>query len=120
MLIAGVDTIRDVILFPTLRPEEGRDAAADGEGASTSTSARPAEAEPAPADPDADALDRPAARGRSQRDRASCAWLTALLGLASLLPTLPWVHVSLGLGDLLVADRPLLPRSSSPPCSGSG
>ncbi|HKQ17277.1 MAG TPA: lysine--tRNA ligase, partial [Solirubrobacterales bacterium] len=28
MLIAGVDTIRDVILFPTLRPEEGRDGGA--------------------------------------------------------------------------------------------
>jgi lysylphosphatidylglycerol synthetase-like protein (DUF2156 family) len=29
------------------------------------------------------------------------AWLTALLGLASLLPTLPWLHVSLGVEDLL-------------------
>ncbi|MCB0876311.1 MAG: DUF2156 domain-containing protein, partial [Solirubrobacterales bacterium] len=39
-------------------------------------------------------------RGRSRATRV-LAWLTALLGLASLLPTLPWVHVSLGLGDLL-------------------
>jgi lysylphosphatidylglycerol synthetase-like protein (DUF2156 family) len=39
-------------------------------------------------------------RGRSRATRVF-AWLTALLGLASLLPTLPWVHVSLGLGDLL-------------------
>ncbi len=29
------------------------------------------------------------------------AWLTFLLGLASLLPTLPWIHVSLGIDDLL-------------------
>ena len=29
------------------------------------------------------------------------AWLTALIGLASLLPTLPWVHVSLGIDELL-------------------
>ena len=39
-------------------------------------------------------------RGRSRATRV-LAWLTALLGLASLLPTLPWVHVSLGFGDLL-------------------
>ncbi|HET6831229.1 MAG TPA: amino acid--tRNA ligase-related protein, partial [Solirubrobacterales bacterium] len=101
MLVAGVDTIRDVILFPTLRPEEGtggsaaQPAALDLDVGTDGTEG--AAPEPAPirtptrwAQP----------RGRSQATRV-LAWLTALLGLASLLPTLPWLHLSLGIEDLL-------------------
>ena len=31
MLLTGTTTIRDVVLFPTLKPEQGRSAADDGE-----------------------------------------------------------------------------------------
>ena len=106
MLVTGVDTIRDVILFPTLRPEEGRDGGAEGEGARPRRRRVRARRRRRRRSRRRPAGRRP--RGRSQATRV-LAWLTALLGLASLLPTLPWVHVSLGLGDLLVADRPLLP-----------
>ena len=121
MLLTGVDTIRDVILFPTLRPGGGRGEATRRRPSSTSTS-QPAK--PAPrlragsgADPDA----RPAGSGEPLRTpRRVLAWLTALLGLTSLLPTLPWVHVSLGFGDLLSrTDRSyLLHRLGR--CSASG
>ena len=97
MLVAGVDTIRDVILFPTLRPEEGRDAGAKTKALELDVG----EAAPAPPAPPIQTPTRwSKPRGRSRATRV-LAWLTALLGLASLLPTLPWVHVSLGLGDLL-------------------
>ncbi len=97
MLIAGVDTIRDVILFPTLRPAEGRGGASEPATLDLDVGAEAAAAEPAP-------IRTPTRwakpRGRSRATRV-LAWLTALLGLASLLPTLPWLHVSLGVGDLL-------------------
>ncbi|MFN8112580.1 MAG: lysine--tRNA ligase [Solirubrobacterales bacterium] len=96
MLIAGVDTIRDVILFPTLRPEEGRDSGPKAKALDLDVG----EAEAAPPPPPMQTPTRwSKPRGRSRATRV-LAWLTALLGLASLLPTLPWVHVSLGLGDL--------------------
>jgi lysyl-tRNA synthetase len=97
MLIAGVDTIRDVILFPTLRPEEGRDGGAEAKAIDLDVG----EAAPAPAAPPIQTPTRWARpRGRSRVTRV-LAWLTALIGLASLLPTLPWVHVSLGIDELL-------------------
>ena len=106
MLVSGVDTIRDVILFPTLRPAEGT-AGESGEaapakldldlGADDGASGGPAAELPAPA-----AIRTPT-RWVGERSRAPrvLAWLTALLGLTSLLPTLPWIHLSLGFGDLL-------------------
>ena len=97
MLVTGVDTIRDVILFPTLRPEEGRDSAPKAKALDLDVG----ESEAAPPPPPIQTPTRwSKPRGRSRATRV-LAWLTALLGLASLLPTLPWVHVSLGLGDLL-------------------
>jgi lysyl-tRNA synthetase len=97
MLVAGVDTIRDVILFPTLRPEEGRDGGGPGPQALELDVGTEEEA-PAPPIQTPSSWVRP--RGRSRATRV-LAWLTALLGLASLLPTLPWVHTSIGIGDLL-------------------
>jgi lysylphosphatidylglycerol synthetase-like protein (DUF2156 family)/elongation factor P--beta-lysine ligase len=103
MLIAGVDTIRDVILFPTLRPEEGR----DGDGPKPAALALDVGEEAAPA-PIRTPTSWARPRGRSPATRI-LAWLTALLGLASLLPTLPWLHTSIGIGDLLSrADRSYL------------
>lgn len=104
MLIAGVDTIRDVILFPTLRPEEGR---AGPEPAKLDLDLA-AGAAAAPGPPPLRTPTRWSPRGRSRATRV-LAWLTALLGLASLLPTLPWVHLSLGINDLLTrTDRSYL------------
>jgi lysyl-tRNA synthetase, class II len=96
MLVAGVDTIRDVILFPTLRPEEGRDG---GRAEAIDVDlGEPSESAPGPPMQTPTRWTRP--RGRSKATR-TLAWLTALIGLASLLPTLPWVHVSLGIDELL-------------------
>jgi len=97
MLVAGVDTIRDVILFPTLRPEDGRDGGAKAQALDLDV----ADAAPPPAPPPIRTPTRWAGpRGRSKATRV-LAWMTALLGLASLLPTLPWLHASVGIGDLL-------------------
>ncbi len=97
MLVTGVDTIRDVILFPTLRPEEGRDSGPKAKALELDVGEAAAEPPPPPIQTPT-RWSKP--RGRSRATRV-LAWLTALLGLASLLPTLPWVHVSLGIGDLL-------------------
>ncbi len=96
MLVTGVDTIRDVILFPTLRPEEGREAGPEAKALDLDVG----EEEAAPPPPPIQTPTRWRPRGRSRATRV-LAWLTALLGLASLLPTLPWVQASLGIGDLL-------------------
>jgi lysyl-tRNA synthetase, class II len=96
MLVAGVDTIRDVILFPTLRPEDG-EASEEPAAKLDLDLAGDERATPAPAP-----IQTPT-RWVGERSRAPrvLAWLTALLGLTSLLPTLPWIHVSFGFGDLL-------------------
>jgi lysyl-tRNA synthetase len=98
MLITGVESIRDVILFPTLRPQEGGGQHAPGES-------EPAEDEelapPPPAEVDAI---HPVAVTRRPRSLKPLAWLTALVGVISLLPSLPLVDWSFGWGDLL--DRP--------------
>jgi len=97
MLISGVETIRDVILFPTLRPEEGE----AKEQAPAKLDIDLAGDAPEAAPPQAPI--RPPTRWVGERSNAPrvLAWLTALLGLTSLLPTLPWIHLSLGFGDLL-------------------
>jgi lysyl-tRNA synthetase len=98
MLVAGVDTIRDVILFPTLRPEEG-----GGKPAPAALDLDLGDGGGEPAAPASAESIRPPTRWVGKRSRAPrvLAWLTALLGLVSLLPTLPVIHLSLGLGDLL-------------------
>jgi len=99
MLISEADAIRDVILFPTLRP-----AATIGDGAGgpsslgtssigaerltpepeLSSSAKRSEGPPAPS---------PTRRPRSPRPLA---WLSVLVGLLSLLPTATSIRFSLG------------------------
>lgn len=110
MLITGVESIRDVILFPTLRPQEGggqrapatasgpeplalsEDSAdADGEGVEG--------AEGAPV-----AIHRAVSITRKPRALKPLAWLTALVGVLSLLPSLPLLDWSFGFGNLL--ERP--------------
>jgi lysyl-tRNA synthetase, class II len=106
MLISGADAIRDVILFPTLRPEgrEGADAsaavasagapAAADFGAPTEDGAQPAVPAAAPAAPP------PTRRPRSLRPLAL---LTVLVGLFSLLPTATSIRFSLGHFDFVSA-----------------
>ncbi|MGE0066359.1 MAG: lysine--tRNA ligase [Solirubrobacterales bacterium] len=104
MLISGAEAIRDVILFPTLRPEggDGADGAAavasDGAPSAADFAAaeeqRPslatlAQAPPTPA---------PTARPRSLRPLA---WLTVIVGLLSMLPTATSIRFSLGHLDFI-------------------
>lgn len=97
MLVSGVETIRDVILFPTLRPEEGE----AKEQAPATIDIDLAGDEPATAAPTAPIQTPTRWVGERSNAPRILAWLTALLGLTSLLPTLPWIHLSLGFGDLL-------------------
>ena len=103
MLISGAEAIRDVILFPTLRPE-GRDIGGNGAGVGR-PSERFAEEEPgAPGDSSSASFDEapseeglptpaPTTRPRSLR---TLAWLSVLIGLLSLLPTATSIRFSLG------------------------
>lgn len=96
MLVTGVESIRDVILFPTLRPAEGGGQHAPG-------AAEPEAPEPPPVD-DAPSARGPVAITRKPRSLKPLAWLTALVGVISLLPSLPLVDWSFGWGDLLDRD----------------
>ncbi|MFL6051070.1 MAG: lysine--tRNA ligase, partial [Gaiellales bacterium] len=101
MLISGADAIRDVILFPTLRPEgrEGADASAavasDGApsatdfGVPTTDEAEPVQEAPVPAA-------APPVRPRRARSLRPLAWASVIVGLFSLLPTATQVRFSLG------------------------
>jgi lysyl-tRNA synthetase len=110
MLISGAEAIRDVILFPTLRPEgqEGADSSAmvsSSQAPSASDFAAPAAADEAePGDEDVAAAERsalaagaalppPAGRARSLRP---VAWLSVIVALFSLLPTATSVRFDLG------------------------
>jgi lysyl-tRNA synthetase len=109
MLISGAEAIRDVILFPTLRPE-GREGA-DGSAAVASDGA-PAAADfgtadavvgdgaGAPSSPGtpSNAANPPAAPSPTRRPRSlrTLAWLSVLVGLLSLLPTATSIRFSLG------------------------
>ncbi|HEX4805849.1 MAG TPA: lysine--tRNA ligase [Conexibacter sp.] len=100
MLIAGVESIREVILFPTLRPAEG---------AAPPCAAEPCElAPPLPAEAGADGAPphdpHPVPVTRHPRSLKPLAWLTALVGVLSLLPSLPLLDTSFGAGELL--ERP--------------
>ncbi len=96
MLLAGVDSIRDVILFPTLRP-------ADGTATRTAPRDRPEAAEEAApeAAPAVPVLRAPTRRPGSL---AWLSWLTVVVGLLSLLPSVPLIDWSFGIDTLL--DRP--------------
>ena len=112
MLVAGAPAIRDVILFPTMRPEPGLAGRATRAGLAADTvptapapaaAPPPAPAAPAPAAPAPAAVAPPAPAPGPAR---LLAWLTALGGLVYLLPLLPVAHERLGLMD------DLLPHSS--------
>jgi lysyl-tRNA synthetase, class II len=100
MLVTGVESIRDAILFPTLRPR--RQAAADA-GEPELELAPPPLAE---GDDDAAVVrdPHPVAVTRRPPSLKPLAWLTALVGAISLLPSLPLVDWSFGVGELL--ERP--------------
>ncbi len=103
MLLAGAPSIREVILFPTLRPEEGStsEAAPALEGSISAIIARDDAPAVAPTVPHSEARpqDRvvlpPPSRGRPQR-RLVLAVLAALAGLATALVGLPGVHSRFG------------------------
>ncbi|HEX5145796.1 MAG TPA: lysine--tRNA ligase [Conexibacter sp.] len=104
MLITGVESIRDVILFPTLRPQDGAAAEEpdDADGADAALEPPP----PPDADDEAALLRaaHPVAVTRRPASLKPLAWLTALVGVISLLPSLPLVDWSFGAGELL--ERP--------------
>jgi lysyl-tRNA synthetase, class II len=99
MLIAGQDAIRDVILFPTLRPEghEGADgsAAVSAEGAPTAAdfeAPSPTPGDGAGAQPEAPVKVSPTRRPRSLRPLA---WASVIVALFSVLPTATSLRFSL-------------------------
>jgi lysyl-tRNA synthetase, class II len=103
MLISGAQAIREVILFPTMRPEPGTAARATRRGLSSSRvptaddmrSPEPEQAEvvQASAAPVVDDL----------KPRRPLAWLTGVGGLFTLLPLAPGLHDRLGLVDTIVS-----------------
>lgn len=114
MLITGVDSIRDVILFPTLRPQEG-----GGQSAPATATAPESLALRAVGGPLHDTIDTdgdgipdaprtppaaPVPVTRKPRALKPLAWLTALVGVLSLLPSLPLADWSFGADTLL--ERP--------------
>jgi lysyl-tRNA synthetase, class II len=108
MLLTGVESIRDVILFPTLRPRDG-DGDAGGPPTATADGLAPPVPEEVTGQPSLPPIEAPpvgstapTSRPRSLRPLA---WLTVAAALLSLLPMAPLVHSSLG-------DYELLSRSS--------
>ncbi len=99
MLIAGEDAIRDVILFPTLRPE-GREGA-DGSAAVLSEAAPSAADFGAPPAESSGTVDTPApepvvrAPTRRPRSLRPLAWASVVVAIFSVLPTATSVRFSL-------------------------
>ena len=110
MLIAGAPTIREVILFPTMRPEGGAGPSTARRGATAAVPTAQGLADAAAAvevgapDPppasDVTAMAAPPAREMPTGPAAKVlAWLTAIVGVIYLLPAVPRVHGRLGLAD---------------------
>ncbi len=97
MLLAEKAAIREVLLFPTLRPEEAaRNEAAAG-GLSRARPAGAAPVTPTPPDRALAPLSLPPAAASGGRSVAGLlGWLTAFAGLLSLLALLPGVNSGLG------------------------
>ncbi len=103
MLLSEASSIREVILFPTMRPEGAAAVSQAGIGGaglpSPETMAAPEGSEEPPR-----GAEQPTARKRlpapGQPARV-LGWLTAILGIVSLLPTLPAVSGDLGIEPLL-------------------
>lgn len=108
MLISEQQSIRDVLLFPAMRPEEGqsgpRIAAATLPTAaemSMRSEVAPVAPEPAP-EPVASAPDTtPPAAAPNPLARKVLGWMTAVAGLAFLLAAVPGLSSSFGLGQIL-------------------
>jgi lysyl-tRNA synthetase, class II len=103
MLISGAQAIREVILFPTMRPEAGTAPRATRKGLSSSRvpsveDMRSPEPPPVAA---AQAIPSPAADGGPRR---AMAWLTGLGGVLTLVPLAPGIHDRLGLFDAIVSE----------------
>jgi lysylphosphatidylglycerol synthetase-like protein (DUF2156 family) len=107
MLLAGVDSIREVILFPTLRPEAGEGPTRgpaprhrhvpDEHASVVAAVAEAAAAAPEGAvDPVVAEADASGHKHRRPRPVRLIAWLTVLGGLLSLIPILPLVHAGFG------------------------
>jgi lysyl-tRNA synthetase, class II len=115
MLLTGAPAIRDVLLFPTMRPEGGMGERASHRGLSSesvpSADELAEEAQEAPApEPAKVQADDPADRRPVNLlpDHAAArllAWLTALAGLLYLLPELPVLHGRLGVVQDYFADE---------------
>ncbi|HEX2502706.1 MAG TPA: lysine--tRNA ligase [Miltoncostaeaceae bacterium] len=100
MLLAGATTIRDVLLFPTLRPEAG-DLAAPARRLLPLAPAVPRPGPPAPVasavrTPEPERLRLPGAPRRPATRRGLLAALVAVAGLISLFASLPGVNSRLG------------------------
>jgi lysyl-tRNA synthetase, class II len=109
MLITGVESIRDVILFPTLRPQEGGGQRAPATATSPDSAALvpalPAEvAGDGTGGPDGGAALHPVPVTRRPHALKPLAWLTAIVGVLSLIPSLPFFDESFGIGNVL--ERP--------------
>lgn len=106
MLISGAEAIRDVILFPTLRPEGSDDGGAPKVGAGVGGASERFAAEENPASgasssapiDDGPREEAPPAAAPTHRPRSlrTLAWLSVLVGLLSLLPTATSIRFSLG------------------------
>ncbi len=102
MLISGAEAIRDVILFPTLRPL-GRDAGSDAAplASDAAPSAADFAAEAGAGGPSVDEVPReedPPAPALTSRPRSlrRLAWASVIVAILSLLPTATSVRFSLG------------------------
>ncbi len=109
MLLAEVPSIREVILFPTMRPlgdtprlqgaVSALPTASDLAAGPEAGEARPEPAEPAESGPAEMAAEPLPDAGR--HIPRILAWLVAIIGLLSFVPTLPVVRESLGIDPLL-------------------
>jgi lysyl-tRNA synthetase len=115
MLIAGAQAIRDVILFPAMRPEAGLGDRATRRGLSSDNVPTAAviaeeaeEAVAAEGERDAGTLAATAAPRQPvvHLGRRLLAWMTALGGLLYLLPLLPVLHDRLGILQAALLPRP--------------
>jgi lysyl-tRNA synthetase class 2 len=97
MLIAGQEAIREVILFPTLRPE-GVDAADELGAVSTERAPSAAAVAVASREPSQPALADPVVPAPTRRPRSlrPLAWASVIVAVFSLLPTVTGARFSIG------------------------
>ena len=109
MLLAGAATIRDVLLFPTLRPEAGDVAAPTRRLLPLAPKATPRPGPAAPVtsavrSPEPERLTLPSAHRDRPTRRGVLAALVAVAGIISLLAALPVIHERFGTGAMLGLD----------------